>query len=357
MRITAKIPSPIAVSVLVLITVLALVSPRPAAAIEELSDSDLEKVTGQAGVSIFMTTTLITRQESTFIIYDTLGGSLEYTPLTSTLSIATTDKTIDLDLRNIDHPEYDYTAINFAMDDMNISFNSVTGDFIFNGVSLGRFETTNFQIPTVDLSVFAQGEVGIKGGLTTTFSLERYAWTYDNESSLDATEKLVIGNLSAAEYYSGEPLPSYEDTVSPGTPINIASWQREGYLKIGDAFPAPTETLNAFSLDFREDDSLYIRREFQIDWQGNYLIDPDGYLGDGSVEKPYITNPRYDGAVYIDIGIPIEGSIRIESVAQEIGASTVDYGPVAIDGIRGYTRIEAPGYGIGNSPTTSTLYE
>jgi len=56
--------------------------------------------------------------------------------------------------------------------------------------------------------------------------------------------------------------------------------------------------------------------------------------------------------------MPIEGSIRMESVSQDFGnGTTIDYGPVAIDGINGWTRIEAPGYGIGNSPTTSTLYE
>jgi len=76
-----------------------------------------------------------------------------------------------------------------------------------------------------------------------------------------------------------------------------------------------------------------------------------------SAEKPFIDNPRKDN-VYIDAVMPIEGSIRMESVSQDFGnGTTIDYGPVAIDGINGWTRIEAPGYGSGNSPTTSTLYE
>ncbi len=366
-------------------------------AIEELTDQEMDTVTGQAGVSIFITTMTVVNTRSSFVVYDTKGGSIEFTPFNLSLTAATRNKTFDLDVfhynewynaettfvdnwsggtRNltVQHPLYDHVIINASIENMDLSVNASMDDMLFNGINVGKLDLSNMRVSDASLNVFQYDGAGIDATLKTRFTIDQIAYTYDNEQKIDPRERLQFNSITAAGSFGGDPLPSYKDTVSPGTPINTGTWTPEGYLELGQLEPvwsaafvddpvlmndAPTASLNSFSIDFKEDNSPFIRRQYIIDWQGNYNPDPDGYLGDGSVEKPHIANDRQD-EVYVDLGVPVKGSIRFETSVRFYGggpATEADYGPSAIDGINGYTRIEAPGYGIGNSPTTSKLYE
>ncbi len=370
-----------------------------AAAIQELTDGEMNNVTGQAGVSIFITTTMISHNPSTFIIYDTKGGSIEFTPFNTTLVAATRNKTLDLDIMyyndfydtdttftdlwpggsttyTIQHPLNDHVFINASIENMNLTLNSSIGNVLFNGVSLGPVELTNMRISDVDLNIFQYNGMGIDAALKTRFTVEQFAYTYDNDSTIGRKERLEMNNITVAGSFGGPALPSYKSTVNPGGAINTAAWTQQGYFELGDMQPAwsstfiddpgleqssqiPTASVNSLSIDLKEDTSPFIRRQYIIDWQGNYNPDPDGLLGDGSVEKPHIANTRQD-EVYIEVGLPTKGSIRFETSTRSFTGgppTTVSYGPSAIDGIRGYSRIEVPGHGIGNSPTTSKLYE
>ncbi|MFZ5572851.1 MAG: hypothetical protein ACOZF0_20830 [Thermodesulfobacteriota bacterium] len=356
----------------------------------------MESITGQAGVSIFVTTMTITNTNSNFVIYDTEGGSIEFRPFTLSLTAATRNKTFDLDLfhynewydaettfvdtwsggtRNltVQHPLYDHVIINGSIENMDLTVNASMDDLFFNSINIGKLDLTNLRVSDAAINVFQHNGTGIDATFKTRFTIDQIAYTYDDEQSIDPRERLQFTGITAAGTFGGDPLPSYGDTVSPGTPINTGTWTPTGYFEIGQLQPvwssafvddpllqddAPEASLNSFSIDFKEDNSPFIRRQFIVDWQGNYNPDPDGYIGDGTT-TPHIANDR-ENEVYVDLGLPLKGSIRFETSVRYYGggpATEADYGPSAIDGISGYTRIEAPGYGIGNSPTTSTLYE
>lgn len=365
-----------------------ILHPNVCFALEEMSERAMDRITGQAGVSIFLTTTVVQRSSPTDIVYDTLGGSIELRNSNLTLTLATHNKTFDIDVGEhsgqttftdtwsggsqdyvVDHPLDGYTMVTSAIDNLTFQMDATAGEILFNDVSIGELEMSNLNVDTARLDLFATDEVGVRGAFQTRMAIDRIAYTYDTERSIDGRfEQLQINNAKIAGSFGGDPLPSYFSTVNPGDTIDTGTWTSEDYFKLGstepvwsfsfvddplvEGDPIPTASSRFFSLDLRADPSPYIPQKFNIDWQGNYNLDPDGYIGDGSSSKPYIVNARHN-KVYLDAMIPIEGSIRFEALTREWSggpATTMDLGPAAIDGINGWVSVQAPGYGIGNSP-------
>lgn len=331
-------------------SILALI-PQSAGALEELCDSEMHDITGQAGVSILVNTVIVTNTNSTYRLEDNNGGSIAFDDNELLLKFRLNEPLM-LDIYTMDdflHPLHGTTIMKFSMTDAFMDLNTTTDSLKFNGVNLGQTAMTSFNLSKAEMEIFPYDGAGFDAAIKAQFTTDQWDYTYDTENKIDPKGRLQISSILVANSFGGDPLPSYEATVNPGDPINTGTWTPIDYFEIGDMDAA---SFRSFSLDLETDTEPYVRQRFNIDWQGNYNLDPDGRLGDGSAENPYVDNARQNH-VYIKAGIPVEGSVRFETVVREFGGgppTNYDLGPAAIDNMKGYSVIEAPGYGIGNSP-------
>jgi hypothetical protein len=307
----------------------------PTFGLEALSEEQLDVITGQAGITVLMTSLLIEHEQDEFTFRDTLGGDIAYKDLSFSLELSTKTQGINLDIAQLQG----LTTIELSMHDMGTDFDFFADDVVFNDKSIGSIEIDTLQVPELDLILYANSGAGIDMGLGVQLEVDKFEYTYDSGSSLTMT------GIMAANSFDGDSLPSFGSTVGTGASIDTSTWDAQNTFLIGDA-----KKQEAFTIDIVDDTSPYIKRTWNIDENGTYSADSDGYIGTGeSTSEPWIANSRAANyGAYIEMSGPIDGSFRIKDVSYEDGST----GPVAIDGIDGkgsYLYIEVPGRGYGNS--------
>lgn len=315
----------------------ALLFASPAQCLEPLDENELDHIAGAAGISIIVTSILIQNRNPAMGFNDTNGGTLRANDVELDIEFTTKSHALTIDIYQ--EPTYGQNILNFSALDMQTDIDLYIDDLEFNSTSIGYLTMDTLDISQADLYMYANNGSGIDASLGIQLEIDQINYTYDTETSIDPESSLIISNIMVADTITGDPLPSYGAGTNPGDTIDTSTWETSGRFQLGSVNPS-----ESLSIDLVADISQYMEREFIIDADGNYTLDPDGLIGDG-VSNPYIANPRYDMGAYIDIQISnIEGSIRAQDITIPDGST----GPVAIDGINGYINIEAPGRGYGN---------
>lgn len=262
-----------------------------------------------------------------------------------------------------------------------ITINGSTTGWVFNDKNLGYLSVNNLQISKIQAELLAvDGTVNFS--IHSAIDIDQIKYTHDTETAIDPQNSITINGLLLAEKFqvggSDDILPSYLTTVSPGNEINSSNWTSYGTMKLGtaDKTPllsfeddpnlvqgAPTASVNPYaysSIRIIGDAAPYMRHKYTIrtgnvsDMSTIYEIDPDGYIGDGSVEYPFLANPRLNKS-YLEAKIAFEGSMRVRGIEGHVPLDTTasswgnaNMGIVAVDGVRSLSVVEAPGYGYGN---------
>jgi len=270
-----------------------------------------------------------------------------------------------------------------------VTFNFDSPNMILNDQGLGRFNIADFTFTETRAELLTLD--GLPNFLFHTQINNAWIRFYhdDQAGQPDGKNSLQIKKLMLGETFN-DTLPSYLSTVSPGDEFNPDDWTVSGTIKVGTGNrtpllsfeddpliqqDAPTASIDPYayaSIDIQGDTAPYIRHRYYIRTDSGlnmdtiYEVDPDGYVGDG-VTYPYVDNPRLNKG-YVKARVPLEGSIRAAHITdygpKDTGTNDwgdVDVGPVAVDGIRSITNVEAPGYGYGNTwnslPYDESKYE
>lgn len=310
----------------------------PAFGLEPLSEEQLDVVTGQAGITILMSSMLIEHEQDEFTFRDTLGGAVAFKDISIDLELSTKSQGIVVDIT----ASQGNPVMHLQMLDMGTDLDFLADDIVFNEESLGSIEIDTLQMPELELYLYAYNGSGIDMELGFQLEADKFEYTYDTDTSITMT------GIMAANSFDGDALPSFSSSVGTGESIDTDTWDAQDTFLLGDL-----KKQEGFSIDIVDDASPYIEQEWIIDENGLYKNDSDGYIGTGeSTSEPWIANPRAASSggsgAYVYFGGPIDGSFRIKDVSYDDGST----GPVAIDGIDGensYIYIEAPGRGYGNS--------
>ncbi|MFO7559015.1 MAG: hypothetical protein R6X10_09320 [Desulfobacterales bacterium] len=271
---------------------LMLTTISPASSLEQLSEDQMDSVSGQFGsvmMDPMMTTSLGIGPEnfsglsiitSPMLINHT-GDSLQFTPSLGYLKFNTIEASLEINsiwhttyntgwnnpikfsTVGIDEPDtlftdtwptgsQDYYIANplngKAVVTMNASeailtFNfSTMDDVILNDKSIGKLHIDNLDISKIHTELLT-----IDGtphmALQAAIEVGEINYNHDVENSIDPVNSFKITGLMAAEKFQvggiDDILPSYLNTVSPGGEINSSLWESSGTIKMGNGTRTP----------------------------------------------------------------------------------------------------------------------
>jgi hypothetical protein len=289
----------------VIITIIFLFSfwkPYQSAALEQLSETDMDSVSGQMG-SIMVDPNSIANPENLLDTSSKLGG---ITVITSPILIRHTENSLrfqpsvgHLQFNNlflsieinstwnwgynapikfdtlrinepdtvftdywdggassqtyyIENPLNGYTASTINASNAVITLNADMDEVVFNNKSLGMFEVEKIKISKIQTEILAVDDV-INYSVHSAVNIDRIEYNHDTESTIDPRNSITINGLMVAQKFQvggiDNILPSYSTTVSPGNEIDSSLWTSTGTFKIGTGDRTPL-------LSFQDDNNL-----------------------------------------------------------------------------------------------------
>jgi hypothetical protein len=301
--------------VILLMTVLHLtifspiLSPAPSAAMEELTDGELHRFTGQAGITMALSGFQLVRHQDSLRLSDVEGvGYLDLKDHTFDISISAGASNVDgddeigflnIDLLTVDDsasPVYGKPLLQVECSDVDMRSNFSSQSLDWSGSDIGSTSFTGITQPRFEVFIGAHDGGGVDLEYSGTVDIEEYRYNYN------ATQALSFSGIHLSGTAQG-------DRHDPST------WSYEGSFSFGSVMEAKPVTMDVVA----DDNETWVV---------------------GGTEYP---NPRY-GAGYIALDVPMEGSFRMEAI--NFGGN--EMGPLVMDGVRIHKLyIEIPGRGLG----------
>ncbi len=145
---------------------------------------------------------------------------------------------------------YNYSRINASESIIRLYADSA--GVVFNGKNIGSFVMDNMEISKIQTELLAiDGTLSMS--IHTAVEIDQITYTHDTESNIDPRNSLTVNGLLLAQKFqvsgSDNILPSYLETVSPGGQIDSSLWTSYGTMKLGTADKTPV-------LSFQDDPNL-----------------------------------------------------------------------------------------------------
>lgn len=289
--------------------------PCTALGLHALSDEQMKRATAQAGISIAMDDVVIYHHTDAFRLTDpgNPSGTMEFQNIESltTIDVGTSDVNgdnsmgcITLDMFTVsdaNSPINGTPLIYLAGEDIDYHKDLTVESILVCGNDIGSAAVDNLSMPSFHLYLGAH-DCGVDMEIGATITMDRFSY------GTGPGDELALSGITLAGSFTDNP------TDTPGDP---STWQADGEFVLGDITSG-----NPFTIDVATDTTA--------SWADDANGDP-------------IPNPRL-GSGFIAINMPMEGSLRIESMA--FGGN--DFGALALDNIKAHKlTIEIPGRGLG----------